>query len=140
MKIKTRLVTLFFGAVASAASALAASDALPEARVTVARQFEAFERGDAGAAYARATPGVKAIFPDPDTFMSMVRGHYAPVYRHRRAEFGEANVTGDSAEMDVTLTDADNVVWTAHYTFSRQADGRWLISGCQLVRAVDQST
>ena len=138
MRIKTWLVLAFLGAAVSAGPAQAASDALPEARAAVSRQFDAFERGDAAAAFALASPGIQAIFSDPDTFMAMVRGRYAPVYRHRSAEFGEATVEGDSAEMDVTLTDADNVVWTAHYTFARQADGRWLISSCQLIRAVDQ--
>jgi len=120
-------------------AAWAASDALPEARAAVSRQFDAFTRDDAAAAFALASPGIKALFEDPDTFMSMVRGHYAPVYRHRAAEFGETTVDGDSAQMDVTLTDADNVVWTAHYTFARQPDGSWLISGCQLVKALDRA-
>ena len=139
MTIRRWLVTLCLVLAACAPIAAAASDVLPEARMTVSRQFEAFERGDAAAAFALASPGIKAIFENPDTFMSMVRGQYAPVYRHRSAEFGEASIEGDTAQMDVTLTDADNVVWVAHYSFARQADGRWLISGCKLVRAQDLS-
>ena len=57
-------------------------------RAIVERQFDAFQRDDGQAAYALAAPTIKDMFGDADHFMAMVRDHYAPVYRHRSADFG----------------------------------------------------
>jgi Domain of unknown function (DUF4864) len=122
-------MTLFIGT-ASAEDLTAASS-----RAIVERQFEAFERDDAEAAYALAAPTIKQMFDDADHFMAMVRDHYAPVYRHRSAEFGAFTESGDEASLQATLVDGDNVVWTAFYSFRRVPNGDWLISGCVLVKA-----
>ena len=75
------------------------------------------------------------MFGDPDHFMAMVRDHYAPVYRHRSVEFGAFAESGDKASLEATLVDNDNVVWTALYSLSQDANGDWLISGCVLVKS-----
>jgi hypothetical protein len=67
--------------------------------------------------------------------MATVRDHYAPVYRHRSADFGAFKESGDEASLEATLVDNDNVVWTALYSFRRVPSGAWLISGCILVKA-----
>jgi hypothetical protein len=117
-------------AVASAEDLTAASS-----RAIVERQFDAFERDDGEAAYALAAPTIKQMFDDADHFMAMVRDHYAPVYRHRSAEFGAFKELGDEASLEATLVDNDNVVWTALYSFRRVPNGDWLISGCVLAKA-----
>jgi Domain of unknown function (DUF4864) len=117
-------------AVASAEDLTAASS-----RAIVERQFDAFERDDGEAAYALAAPTIKGMFSDADQFMAMVRDHYAPVYRHRSADFGAFKKEGDEASLEATLVDNDNVVWTALYTFRRVPSGDWLISGCVLAKA-----
>jgi hypothetical protein len=117
-------------AVASAEDLTAASS-----RVIVERQFDAFERDDANAAYALAAPTIKEMFSDANHFMAMVRDHYAPVYRHRSADFGAFKEEGDEASLEATLVDNDNVVWTALYSFRRVPNGDWLISGCVLAKA-----
>jgi hypothetical protein len=122
-------MTLFIGT-ASAEDLTAASS-----RAIVERQFDAFARDDGEAAYALAAPTIKQMFDDADRFMAMVRDHYAPVYRHRSAEFGAFAESGDEASLEATLVDDDNVVWTALYSFRRVPNGDWLISGCVLVRA-----
>ena len=122
-------MTLFIGT-ASAEDLTAASS-----RAIVERQFDAFERDDGKAAYALAAPTIKQMFGDADHFMAMVRDHYAPVYRHRSAEFGAFAESGHEASLEATLVDDDNVVWTALYSFRRVSNGDWLISGCVLVRA-----
>ena len=104
-------------------------------RAIVERQFDAFEHDDGEAAYALAAPTIKQMFDDADHFMAMVRNHYAPVYRHRSAEFGAFKESGDEASLEATLIDNDNVVWTALYSFRRVSNGDWLISGCVLVKA-----
>ena len=117
-------------AVASAEDLTAASS-----RAIVERQFDAFERGDGEAAYALAAPTIKQMFGDANHFMAMVRDHYAPVYRHRSADFGAFKEEGDEASLEATLVDNDNVVWTALYSFRRVPNGDWLISGCVLAKA-----
>jgi hypothetical protein len=104
-------------------------------RALVERQFDAFQRDDGDAAYALAAPTIKGMFSDPDHFMAMVRDHYAPVYRHRSADFGAFKESGDEASLEATLVDNDNVVWTALYSFRRGSNGDWLISGCVLAKA-----
>ena len=122
-------ITLLTGA-ASAEDLTAASS-----RAIVERQFDAFQRDDGQAAYALAAPMIKDMFSDADHFMAMVRDHYAPVYRHRSADFGAFKEEGDEASLEATLVDNDNVVWTALYSFRRVPNGDWLISGCVLAKA-----
>ena len=122
-------ITLLTGA-ASAEDLTAANS-----RAIVERQFDAFQRDDGQAAYALAAPTIKDMFSDADHFMAMVRDHYAPVYRHRSADFGAFKETGDEASLEATLVDNDNVVWTALYSFRRVSNGDWLISGCVLAKA-----
>ena len=117
--------------------AAASAEQLSAARsqAIIERQFEAFERDDAEAAYALAAPAIKEIFADADHFLAMVRDRYPPVYRHRSVEFGAFEESGDKASLQATLVDNDNVVWTALYTLSREENGDWLISGCVLVKS-----
>ena len=117
--------------------AVASAEELTAARsqAIVERQFDAFERDDGEAAYALAAPTIKQSFGDPDHFMAMVRDHYAPVYRHRSADFGAFRQSGDEASLEATLVDNDEVVWTALYSFRRAPNGDWLISGCVLAKA-----
>ena len=117
-----------------------AGEAGADARAVIERQLDAFARDDAGAAYALAAPGIKEIFTDSGTFMSMVRSKYAPVYHHRHAEFGDFSSDGDNASQILTLIDDDNVVWTALYKLGRQPDGSWLITGCLLIKAEAKDT
>lgn len=117
--------------------AAASAEELTAARsqAVVERQFEAFERDDAEAAYALAAPAIKEIFADADHFLAMVRDRYPPVYRHRSVEFGAFQESGDKASLQATLVDNDNVVWTALYSLSRKENGDWLISACVLVKS-----
>lgn len=106
----------------------------PEARALIERQLDAFGRDDADAAYAEAAPSIKAIFPDANTFLSMVRRGYAPVYRHRSVDFGRATSNGDTIQQEATIVDPDGQAWKALYRLSRQPDGTWLISACWLLK------
>jgi hypothetical protein len=110
-----------------------------EARAIISRQFDAFDRDDAAGAYALVTPDLKLTFTDPDIFMGMVRSAYAPVYRHREVEFGDAEPSGEGIAITATLVDSDNQVWTALYTLKRQADGQWLINSCKLIKFLQSS-
>jgi len=117
----------------SAASAQESGAARSQA--IIERQFDAFARDDAEAAYALADPTIKEMFVDADHFMAMVRDRYAPVYRHRSVEFGDYKELDDQASLRATLIDNDNLVWTALYSLRREANGDWLISGCVLEKS-----
>ena len=112
----------------------------PDARALIERQLDALAHDDAPAAYALAAPGIKAIFPDANAFLTMVRTQYTPVYHHRSVEFGAAQTGADTIAQGVTFVDDDNVVWKALYKLARQPDGSWLITGCSIIRSDDTST
>ena len=129
--LRAGAVTLILLTGAASAEDLTAASS----RAIVERQFDAFQRDDGQAAYALAAPTIKDMFSDADHFMAMVRDHYAPVYRHRSADFGAFKQSGDEASLEATLVDTDNVVWSALYSFRRAPNGDWLISGCVLAKA-----
>jgi hypothetical protein len=124
------LATLIF---ALASPALAADD-VAAARGIILSQVEAFGRDDAAAAYSFAAPGIHEMFPQADIFLGMVQRSYAPVYRHKSFEFGEARAADGKIAQQVHIVDADGVPWEALYTLEREADGSLKISGCVLIR------
>ncbi len=127
---------LFTAFLSSPAGAQNAPPAV-EARALISQQLDAFDRDDAAGAYALVTPGLKTTFTDPGAFMTLVRDHYAPVYRRRAVKFGDAKIDGDTIAITATLTDGENQVWTALYGLERQADGQWLINSCKLLRPLE---
>lgn len=128
--------------VLAAAPALAGDNSAggQEVHALIERQLDAFAHDDAAGAYALAALGLKTIFSDPDVFMAMVRGQYAPVYRHRSVEFGPTEIDGDNVSQVLTIVDDKNQVWKALYKLTRQPDGKWLINGCLLVKSMDAAT
>jgi hypothetical protein len=112
-----------------------AADDVATAQNTIRSQVEAFGRDDAEAAYSYAAPAIHGMFPHADIFLSMVRRSYAPVYRHRSFEFGEAQVSDGQIAQRVRIIDADGEAWEALYTLEREPDGSLKISGCVLLKA-----
>jgi hypothetical protein len=133
--MRERILAAAAMAVVLVSTALAQSAESPEARALIQRQLDAFSRDDAAGAYAEAAPQIKAIFPDADTFMSIVRKGYAPVYRHRSVEFGPAVVEPETIQQEATFVDEQGKVWKALYRLNRGPDGAWLISACWLIEA-----
>jgi Domain of unknown function (DUF4864) len=111
-----------------------AADDVASAQGVIRSQVEAFSRDDAAAAYSHAAPAIQEIFPRADIFMSMVRNNYAPVYRHKSFDFGEARVSDDTIAQRVHIVDADGIPWEALYTLQRQLDGGVKITGCVLLK------
>jgi hypothetical protein len=112
-----------------------AADDVAAAQNVIRSQEQAFSRDDSAAAYSHAAPAIQGIFPDAETFMAMVRNSYAPVYRHKSFEFGEARAADGKVAQRVNIVDADGVPWEALYTLERQPDGSVKISGCVLLKA-----
>jgi hypothetical protein len=65
-------------------------------------------RDDAAAAYSCAGPEIRGIFPQADIFMSMVQQSYAPAYRHKSFEFGEARTADGRIAQRVHIVDAND--------------------------------
>jgi hypothetical protein len=132
MRMLALLVAFLIGATVLAH----AGDDVPAAQSVIRAQQETFSRGDDAAAYSFAAPALHSYFRTPETFMYMVRNGYAPVYRHRSFEFGEATIVDGKIRQLVHIIDADGVAWEALYTLEQQADGSYKISACVLTKAV----
>jgi hypothetical protein len=117
------------------ASPARAADDVAAAQSVISSQLEAFSHDDAATAYSYAAPAIRQVFPQADMFMSMVRGSYAPVYRHKSFEFGEARVSDGRIAQRVHIIDADGIPWEALYTLELEPDGSVKISGCVLLKA-----
>src|ERR1044072_6106292 len=87
------------------ASPARAADAVAAAQGVIRAQEQAFGRDDFAAAYSHAAPAIQHIFPDPETFMAMVRKSYAPVWRHKSFEFGEARAFDGKIAQRVHILD-----------------------------------
>ena len=116
------------------ASPACAADDVAAAQGVIRSQLEAFSQDDAAAAYAFAAPAIQNLFPQPEVFMAMVRNNYAPVYRHKSFEFGEARVADGKIAQRVHIIDADGIPWEALYTLELQPDGSIRITGCVLLK------
>ena len=131
MRAFVLLVALLIGL----ASPARAADDVAAVQGIIRSQVEAFGRDDAAAAYSHAAPAIRDLFPQADIFMDMVRRSYAPVYRHRSFEFGEARVSNGIIAQRVHIIDTDGVPWEALYTLELEPDGSVKISGCVLLKA-----
>jgi Domain of unknown function (DUF4864) len=131
-----RMVALLAAFLIGSTALASAGDDVAAGQSVISSQEQAFGRDDAAAAYTFAAPGIKSLFPSPDIFMSMVRRAYAPVYRHRSFEFGEAKTSEGKIVQEVQIIDADGAAWEALYTLELQPDGSLKISACVLKKAV----
>ena len=131
MRIAPLLVALMI--IFSSVSAFAGE--VSAAQGVIRAQEQAFARDDAAAAYSHAAPVIKELFPAPDIFMSMVQNGYAPVYRHKSFEFGEARSADGQIAQRVHIVDANGETWEALYTLEQQPDGSLKITGCSLLKA-----
>jgi hypothetical protein len=112
-----------------------AADDVANAQSVIRSQEQAFSRDDAAAAYSYAAPGIRQMFPQADIFMFMVQHSYAPVYRHRSFEFGDAQVADGQVAQRVHIVDDNGEAWEALYTLEAQPDGSLKIIGCVLLKA-----
>lgn len=107
-------------------------------RSIVEQQLQAFQRDDAAAAFAFASPGIQQQFGTPESFMKMVRIAYQAVYRPRSVVFEDlANVSGNPAQ-PVFLLDPKGIPAMAIYLMEKQPDSSWRINGCYLVPISDE--
>jgi hypothetical protein len=132
-----RAVALLLVALLAFALPASAADDVAAAQDVIRSQEQAFARGDAKAAYSYAAPAIRKLFPQAEIFMYMVQNSYAPVYRHKSFEFGEARTEGSWVAQRVHIIDANGEAWEALYTLEQQGDGNFKITGCSLLKAGD---
>jgi hypothetical protein len=116
-------------------TAPAFADDVAAAQSVIRAQEQAFGRDDAAAAYSHAAPEIRQLFPQAEIFMQMVRQGYAPVYRHKSFEFGEARAAQGRIAQRVHIVDDNGEAWEAMYTLEQQPDGSLKITGCSLLKA-----
>ena len=116
-------------------SPTAAGDDVATARSVIRSQVEALARDDAATAYSYAAPGIHERFPEAGIFLGIVRSNYAPVYRHKSFEFGEAQVSDGKIAQRAHIIDANDEAWEALYTLELEPDGSVKITGCVLLKA-----
>jgi hypothetical protein len=133
MKSIGRLVLLVAFLIGLSAPARAADD-VATAQAIIRSQVEAIGRDDAATAFSYAAPGIREMFPQAEIFLGMVQRSYAPVYRHKSFEFGEARVSDGTIAQQVHIIDADGMPWEALYTLELQPDGSVKITGCVLLK------
>lgn len=112
-----------------------AADDVAAPQSVIRSQVEAFSRDDAAAAYSYAAPAIHDLFPQADIFMFMVQHSYAPVYRHRSFEFGEAWASDGKIAQRAHIIDENGEAWEALYTLEQEPDGSLKIVGCVLLKA-----
>ena len=116
-------------------AAPASADDVATAQNVIRSQEQALGHDDAAAAYSYAAPAIRQLFPQADIFMLMVQNSYAPIYRHKSFEFGEARAANGQIAQRVHIIDANGEAWEALYTLEQQPDGSLKITGCSLLKA-----
>jgi hypothetical protein len=137
MRAAALLLIALLVALPDFALSASAADDVAAAQSVIRSQEQAFGRDDAAAAYSYAAPAIQKLFPRPDIFLGMVQSGYAPVYRHKSFEFGEARMEGGWVAQRVHIVDANGEAWEAMYTLEQQPDGSYKITGCTLLKAGD---
>ncbi|MBN8952042.1 MULTISPECIES: DUF4864 domain-containing protein [unclassified Rhizobium] len=112
-----------------------AEDPVQTAQNLIEQQIQAFLHDDAATAYSFAAPGIKALFPDKDSFFAMVKKSYQPVYHPGNYAFGKSRAIDNGAVVyqEVLITGTDDKDWTAIYQITRQPDGSYKINGVQIL-------
>jgi competence protein ComGC len=103
-------------------------------------QMDAFRRDDGDTAFSYAAPSIRGLFQNPQTFMAMVRGGYAAVYRPSEVEFLDPRREGPDILQPVRVTGPDGESIIAIYRMQRQADGSWKIAGVVILRTGERSS
>jgi Domain of unknown function (DUF4864) len=129
-------LNIALGLVAALPGIAGAEDPVRAAQTTIASQISAFLHDDDRTAYSFASPDIKAVFPDSESFLVMVRKTYAPVYRPANYAFGRVRTTDDGARVfqEVLISALDGKNWAAFYELIRQPDGRYAVNGVRVAR------
>lgn len=138
------VLLVLFAVPVAAQRVVPAADVGPSDRSAIQKvisdQVAAFRRDDGDAAFSFASPGIQRLFGNAETFMSMVRGGYQPVYRPREFVFRDLVLMDGHLVQQVAVMGPDGRRVTALYHMEQQPDGSWRIAGCYLVEPQDENT
>jgi len=101
-----------------------------QVRAVISAQLKAFNDDDAEAAFATATPSVRAAVGNSDRFLALVRGNYPMVYRPAGFGFLPPEKEEGQVLQLVTIRDGDGKTWLALFSLEQQPDMTWRIGGC----------
>ena len=109
-------------------------------RSVVEAQLKALATDDAPQAFWHAAPAIQKQFSDAASFAQMVRRAYPMLIRPVSISFYRPLASASAITQSVMFRDAEGRVWRADYALQQQADQRWRIEGCQVVRSDEAST
>jgi len=101
-------------------------------RQVILDQLDAFHKQDAQRAFSFAAPDVQQKFGDPDSFMSMVRYGYQPVFQSQGVVFEDIRTVAGVVTQTVAIEGPDGDSVLALYIMEHETDGNWRIDGCLL--------
>ena len=115
----------------------AAADDSTDIQKVISDQIAAFQRDDGAEAFSYASPNIRRMFGNADTFMRMVRQGYPSVYRPQSFEFQEVVEIQGRLVQDVLFVGPSGEVEIGSYLMERQPDGTWRINGVVMRKAPD---
>ena len=105
-----------------------------EIRGVISGQLAAFRNNDLATAFGFASPAIKGIFGDPQTFGHMVRTGYPMIWRPAAVRFGRLQSVDGRLIQTVFFTDREGRLFEAAYEMIETAAG-WQINGVHIREA-----
>jgi hypothetical protein len=113
-----------------------AEDPVAEAQAVISSQIDALIADDAAKAYSYASPDIRSLYPDEDTFITMVQKNYEPVYHAGNYAFGRSKLIGggELVFQEVMISAKEGRDWTAIYEMRLMDDGSYKVNGVRIIR------
>lgn len=113
-----------------------AQDAAAAIRGVISDQIAAFRADDFGAAFEFASPAIRTMFGDPESFGRMVRQGYPMVWRPERFRFSGLEDRDGRKVQGVLVTDQNGALHMLEYEMI-PGEGGWRINGVRILQAGD---
>ncbi|SFB44261.1 protein of unknown function [Rhizobium sp. NFR07] len=112
-----------------------ADDPVADAQAVISGQIDALIADDADRAYSYASPDIRSIYPDKDTFLTMVQKNYEPVYHAGNYAFGRSKLVGggELVFQEVMISAREGKDWTAIYEMRLLDDGSYKVNGVRMM-------
>lgn len=131
-----RFASVVASLVLVSAPAAHAEDPVAHAQAVISGQIDALIADDADRAYSYASPDIRSIYPDKDTFLTMVQKNYEPVYHAGNYAFGRSKLVagGELVFQEVMISAKEGKDWTAIYEMRLMDDGSYKVNGVRMMR------
>ena len=97
-------------------------------RETISTQIFAFQKNDVVKAYSFAAPNIKAQYPDPAIFGSMVKNGYPIIWNPKKFKFATFKNRGDRSIQRVLFQSFEGNLKTYDYIMEKVGE-KWKIAG-----------